>query len=219
MAVYICRECGYAFPSELSNLIEQKIQVFCERCGSPFILEGISFKPAPTPIRRRNIPSIDLSEKDTSSLDKFIQFINKISFIPIFIFTFIAFGLIASIVVNWDNWITIVINQSLLGFIGLIIVIYDRAYIAPKVKERRYNEIFLDSFCWGILGCILNGVGVIMLFKGILIIIYVVTDKKNKDLKAYDYGLLAKNSINYFSSKAGYVIILMGIYAAFSDRF
>jgi hypothetical protein len=182
-------------------------------------LEGISFKPAPTPIRRRHIPSIDLSEKDSSNLAKFIQFLNKISFIPIFIYTFIAFGLIASIVINWDNWISIVINQSLLGFIGLLIVIYDRAYIAPKVKERKYNEVLLDSFCWGILGCIIHGVGIILLFKGILIFIYVITDKKNKNLKAYDYGLLAKNSINYFSSKTGYVIILMGIYAAFSDRF
>ncbi|MFW9940920.1 MAG: hypothetical protein ACFFFT_07755 [Candidatus Thorarchaeota archaeon] len=216
--VYICRECRYEFPSELSNLIEQNIQVYCEKCGSPFVLEGVEFKPAQTPVKRRFKPSIVLSESDSSKLEGIIQFLNKISFLPIFIVTIISFGLIALIAINLENWISILVNQSFLGFIGLFLLIYDRAYIAPKIKEKKYNEIFLDSFCWGILGCILFGTGVIILINGILVFIYVVINRQNKDLKVYHYGLLAKNSLNYLSTKAGFLIILIAIYTAYLDK-
>ncbi len=216
--IFVCRECGYSFPSELSNLIEQNIQVYCEKCGSPFVLEGVKFKPAQTPVIRKSIPSIVLSERDSSKLDRFIQFLNKISFLPIFIFTIISFGLIAEIAFNFDNWRSILFNQAFLGLIGLFLLLYDRLYIAPKVKEKKYNEIFLDSFCWGILGCILYGTGVIILIRGVFIFIYVVTDRQNKDLKVYDYGLFAKNSLNYSSTKAGFFIVLLGIYRAYSDK-
>jgi hypothetical protein len=213
----MCTECRYAFPSELSGLIENNIQVYCERCGSPFNLEGVKFKPAPTPIRRKfNRPSA-LSEKDSSNLDQLIQFLNKISFLPLFFFTFISFGLIAEIAFNLDSWGFIVFNRLLQGLIGISLLIYDRVYLAPKIKEKKYNEILLDSFCWGILGCVLYGTGVIILIKGVFILIYVFVNQENKNLKAYDYGLLAKNSLNYFSSKAGFVIILMGIFKAYSD--
>jgi len=218
MVVYICKGCSYEFPSELSNLIEQKIQVYCERCGSPFVLEGVKFKPAQTPVTRKSIPPVVFARKHSSDLNRFIQFLNKISFLPIFIFTIISFGLITKIAFSLDNWSSILFNQLFLGFIGLFLLIYDRAYIAPKVKEKKYNEILLDSFCWGILGCILYGTGVIILIKGVFIFIYVVTDRQNKDLKVYDYGLLAKNSLNYLSTKAGLLIILMGIYRAYSDK-
>ena len=79
--VYVCRECQYAFPNELSHLIESNIQVYCERCGSPFILEGVEFKPAQTPYRRREKPYQLITEKTSSSLEKLIQVLNKISFI------------------------------------------------------------------------------------------------------------------------------------------
>ncbi|MHA2181330.1 MAG: hypothetical protein ACXAAH_07895, partial [Promethearchaeota archaeon] len=94
---YVCRECGYAFPNELSGLIENNIQVYCERCGSPFNMEGVKFKPAPTPVLRKFSKPITISEKDSSNLNKIIQFLNKISFLPLFFFTFISFGLIAEI--------------------------------------------------------------------------------------------------------------------------
>ena len=41
--IYVCSECGYAFPSQLSHMIENNIRVFCEQCGSPFSLEGRNF--------------------------------------------------------------------------------------------------------------------------------------------------------------------------------
>ncbi|MFW9822885.1 MAG: hypothetical protein ACFFE4_08125 [Candidatus Thorarchaeota archaeon] len=214
---FICRECGYELPNELSNLINNHIQVYCERCGSPFNLEGVKFKPAPTPITTKLSSKIALSEKESSSLDKIIQFLNKISFLPLFFFTFISLGLIAEIAFNLGSWGFILINRFLPGLIGIFLLVYDRAYIAPKIRDKKYDEIFLDSFCWGILGCILYGTGVLILIKGISIFIYVIVNSKNRNLKTYDYGLLAKDSINYFSSKAGFVIILIGIFTALSD--
>ncbi|MHA2089177.1 MAG: hypothetical protein ACW972_12920 [Promethearchaeota archaeon] len=214
---FICRECGYEFPSELSNLIDSNIQVYCERCGSPFNLEGVKFKPAPTPVIRKFPLKVAFSERESSNLNKMIQFLNKISFLPLFFFTFISFGLIAEIAFNLDSWVFILFNRFLPGLIGLLLLVYDRAYIAPKIKENKYNEIFLDSLCWGILGSVLYGTGVIILIKGVFIFVYVLVNRENKNLKVYDYGLLAKNSINYFSSRAGFVIILIGIFTAFSN--
>ncbi|MFX0003897.1 MAG: hypothetical protein ACFE9C_10805 [Candidatus Hodarchaeota archaeon] len=209
--IFVCRECGYVFPQELSHLIENNIQVYCERCGSPFILDGVKFRPAPTPYIREKKSYHTLPEKKSSSLDKFIQFLNKVSSIPLFIF---FFTIVISIFINLFPFIGIynLLDPIAQIIICLFLIIYDRTYIAAKVKEKKYNEIFLDSFCWGILGCILYGLGVIILIKGIFIAIYVLTDSQNKDYKIYDYGLLAKNSLNYFSNKAGFIIILYAIY-------
>jgi len=213
--IYICRECRYSFPHELSHLIESNIQVYCERCGSPFIMEGVTFKPATTPYRKLKKPIHQLSERKSSSLENAIQFLNKISFIPLFLFTCISFGLIAEIAIFWDAGL--LFDRIMHGLLGLFILIYDRTRISRKVKEKKYNDIFLDAFCWGILGSILYGLGVIILIKGVLIMIYVITDSKNEHFKKYDYGLLAKNSLNNFSAKAGFVIILFGIYRVYSD--
>jgi DNA-directed RNA polymerase subunit RPC12/RpoP len=216
--VYVCRECSYVFPEELSHLIESNIQVYCERCGSPFILEGIKFKPAPTPYIREKKPYFTLQTRKSSSLNNFIQFLNKISFIPLFIFTCVSFGLIAEIALFNSNWVTILIERLFQSSIALFLLTYDRTYIVHKVREKKYNEIFLDSICWGILGCIMYGIGVIILIKGIFILIYVLTDPQNKEFKKLNYGLLAKNSLNYFSTKAGLIIILLGLYKGYSDR-
>ena len=78
---FICRECGYAFPSELTSLIDNHIQVYCERCGSPFNLDGVKFRPSPTPVTRKIARTIAFSEKESTNLDKIIQFLNKISFL------------------------------------------------------------------------------------------------------------------------------------------
>jgi len=91
MAVYICRTCNYAFPDELSHLIESNIQVYCERCGSPFSLEGVKFRPAPTPYIRDKKPYHTLSESKSTTLEKIIRSLDKISLIPIIIFTIISF--------------------------------------------------------------------------------------------------------------------------------
>ena len=36
--LYICRNCSYVFPKELSKLIDDRTQVYCELCGSQFSL-------------------------------------------------------------------------------------------------------------------------------------------------------------------------------------
>ena len=95
MSIFKCRECNFTFPNELTHLIEQNIQVYCERCGSPFNLEGVKFKPAPTPAKKKIKSFTFLSQKDLPALEKFIQFLNSISFLTLFIFTCISFGLIA----------------------------------------------------------------------------------------------------------------------------
>jgi len=219
MSIYKCKECNFTFPSELTHLIEQNIQVYCERCGSPFNLEGVKFKPAPTPARKKIKSFTLLSPKDSTSLDKFIQFLNAISFLPLFIFTCISFGLIAEIAIFWSNWVDILVSRSLLGTISLVTLIYDRVYIYPKVKEKKYNEVFIHSLCLGIVSSILFGLGVIILIKGVLIFFYTITLQKNKDLRARDYGLLVKDSLNDISDKFGVIIILLGIYNVYIGKF
>ncbi|KKN36806.1 hypothetical protein LCGC14_0769830 [marine sediment metagenome] len=212
MSIYICRECNYAFPNELSHLIEQNIQVYCERCGSPFSLEGVKFKTAPTPIRQKVKRVTLLSQKPTASIEKLIQFLNVISFLPFLIFSFISFGLIAEIAFNGYNWFYILIDRSSLGIISLVLLSYDRVYIYPKIKEKKYNEVFLHSLCWGIVGSVFFGLGVLILIKGVLIVIFTIFNPNNKDLRVYDYGLIIKGSLNDFSAQLGFLIIFLGIY-------
>ncbi len=216
--IFVCRECSYAFPQELSHLIESNIQVYCERCGSPFILEGVEFKPAPTPYIRQKKPYHTLPEIKSSSLDKFIQVLNKISSLPFFIFFF--FSVLSLIIGIFTSFVfTNLINQIAHIIICFSLLSYDRTHINKNIKEKKYNEIFLDAFCWGILGSVMYGLGVIILIKGIVIIIYVFTTSQNKDFKVYDYGLATKNSLNYFSNKAGFIIILYSIFRAFTEGF
>ncbi len=219
MSIYICRECNYAFPNELTQSIEQNIQVYCERCGSPFSLEGVKFKPAPTPIRQKVKRVTLLSQKNTSSVEKFIQFLNVISFLPFLIFSFISFGLIAEIAFYGYNWFNILIDRSSLGIISLVLLIYDRVYIYPKIKEKKYDEVFLHSLCWGIVGSVFFGLGVLILIKGTLIVLFTIFNPNNKDLRVYDYGLLIKDSLNDFSAQAGFLIILLGIYNIYIGKF
>ncbi|MFX1366387.1 MAG: hypothetical protein ACFFCE_04545 [Promethearchaeota archaeon] len=214
--VYVCRECGYTFPEELSHLIKTNIQVYCERCGSPFIMEGVKFKPATTPYRKIKKPTFQLSEKKTSKIEKTIRILNAISFLPFFIFTSIILGFIPVFVITGD--IRLLFKFLMFSFLGLCFLIYDRTRITRKVKEKKYNDIFFDSFCWGILGCILFGLGVIILIKGIFIIIYVISSPENEHFKKFDYGLLAKNSLNHFSAKAGLMIILFGMFGIYANR-
>lgn len=206
---YVCHECGYVFPDELSNLIENKVQVFCEQCGAKFTLPGVDFKEASIQYKRKHLRSQLLSEKECSKLERAIQILNYFSFIPILIFTCAAFIFIIDIVRNPASWMEIITRQVLIGLSALLICLYDIRHILPKVKQRRYNEIFVDSLCYGILGCIMLGIGTLLLIKGVLIFFYVISSPKNKNFRAYDFGLLLKNSLNNFSAKAGFIIILL----------
>ncbi|MHA1292065.1 MAG: cell envelope integrity protein TolA [Promethearchaeota archaeon] len=210
--LFECPDCGFIFPTELSRLIEKKVQVYCEKCGAPFLLEGIRFKEQMYDFRSKERIFLNFSEKTKDSLERAIQALNKISFLPILIIGIIAFAFLAEILIYPQFWIKILISQLLLGSFCLSIVLYDFFYISPKIKERKYNEIVLDSFCWGILSCILFGAGIIILIKGILIIFYVILNPNKQYKKLYDFGLDLKNSLNRFSAIGGVVIILLAFY-------
>ncbi len=219
--IYVCHECGNVFPSGLTHMIETKVQVYCEKCGTPFSLEGIKFKEKSYPLISKPKTRTIMTDKSESGFNDLIQFLNKVSFIPILIFSLVIIirGLVISGLVFFGlspNYTTFtVISNLLLGTAGLIIALYDRLYIYPRVEQGKYNEVMVHAFCWGILGCIAFGTGTILLIKGILIFFYVIFSKKNENLKAYDFGLMLKNSLNSFSAIAGFVIILFGFQAIF----
>ena len=86
--LYVCRECGFVFPSELKQLIEDKVQVFCEMCGMPFTLAGVEFKQPPV---RRQIPPVRpysreaIKERSRQKLSKAIKRLDAFAYIPILI--------------------------------------------------------------------------------------------------------------------------------------
>ncbi|HEY0087225.1 MAG TPA: hypothetical protein VGB37_00180, partial [Candidatus Lokiarchaeia archaeon] len=69
------------------------------------------------------------------------------------------------------------------------------------------------AFCLGILGCIIFGTGALILIKGILVIIFDITNPKYKNRKKYDFGIELKNSLNNFSALAGFLIIILAFYS------
>ncbi|NVM16166.1 MAG: hypothetical protein HWN80_00515 [Candidatus Lokiarchaeota archaeon] len=209
--LYICRNCQYVFPKELSELIESKVQVYCEMCGTPFSLSGVYFKQASISESRQPIHKATkhgLVDKERSSLDKAIKILNKFDYVPMLIFS------IATLILSFFNFITsggimLIINSYLIVFSSLLIIIYDSRFISQRIRSNSYNEITLDALCYGILGCVIYGTGVIILIKGILIFIYSAKDSERGDHKLYQFGLKLKNSINNFSAKAGFVILLL----------
>lgn len=216
--LYVCRECGFVFPSELKQLIEDRVQVFCEMCGMPFTLAGVEFKQ---PAVRQQKPPIKsysreaIKERSRQKFSKAIKRFDAFAYIPILILSCVLLST-SWIYADPANWINGVIFNVLISIAGLYIVYYDIKRITPKIKEEKYDDIMLDSFCFGILGCIFYGSGVILLIKGILIFIYVVQYNKDKQYKAYKFGLKLKNSLNSFSASAGFVIlslVLANIYS------
>jgi len=216
--LYVCRSCGYGFPKELSELIEKKVQVYCEMCGTPFSLAGIRFKQGFVKKSEKSIPirsRSSIRDKKKSKLDKAIKKLNKFDYIPI------AILLILVIILNFifiSGEINHLISSYLIVGSGVLIILYDSKYISPKIKSDSYDDIALDAICYGILGCFIYGTGVILLIKGILIFIYSIINHESNNHKAYNFGLKLKNSINNFSAKAGFVIILLVLSGTFSGR-
>ena len=209
--LYICRSCSYVFPKELSKLIDNRTQVYCEMCGTPFSLSGVNFKQPPTSRRTNEIrphPKYGMSNKDKTSLEKVIEYMNKFDYIPIILYAFTILVL-SFFYFRTPGGIINVINSYLLVLSSVLILIYDLRYISPRVQSKNYDEIALDAICYGILGCIFYGSGVILLIKGILILVHSIVYHKAEDHKVYNYGLKLKNSINHFSAKAGFVLVLL----------
>jgi len=214
--LFVCRSCGYGFPKELSELIENKVQVYCEMCGTPFSLAGIRFKQASIKTTEKSIPThpkSSIRDKKKYNLDKAIKILNKFDYIPMVIFLTIVIALNFIFISGGINYL---ISSYLIVGSGVLIIIYDSKYISPKIKSDSYDDIVLDAICYGILGCIIYGTGVILLIKGILIFIYSIKNHESSNHKAYHFGLKLKNSINNFSAKAGFVIVILVLFGIFT---
>jgi DNA-directed RNA polymerase subunit RPC12/RpoP len=192
--LYVCKECGYVFPEELSHIIESESTVFCERCGSPFIspeIQSTKWKDNQFQTKKKSLKS---QQEKSSSLEKIIRILDKISVIPL---------IIVSIVLLFIPF------RFLLGVSGILISLYDKKVISKRIRKKDYNKILLDALCLGILGCIIFGTGVILLFKGLMILIYVLNESSDESL--YNIGLKMKDSLNSISALGGVIIILQAI--------
>lgn len=218
--IHVCRECGFVFPEELSELIESRVQVYCEMCGTPFSLTGVEFKETDKYPKKPISPYYKRgrSHAHKSNLSKAIKTLDKISSIPLIIFSGIVLGLIIMFLFIPIDGLNEIFSRLFISFSGILIIIYDFNYISPKIKQEKYDEIALDAFCYGILGCIIFGTGVILLIKGILVLIYVASNPERKEHKIYNFGLKLKNSLNTFSAKAGFVIITLTLFGIFSGN-
>ncbi len=214
---FYCKECGYQFPPELVELIKKKVIVYCEKCGTPFSMEGISLKKDYFKYIREKERRKQYINKFTPPLEKIIQFLNKISFIPVLILTIVAFSMIGTIVLFPKEWVAILIKQFCLGFSSLFITIYDMKYLSKKIENKEYDSILLDSFLWGIAGCILFGTGVIILIKGLLIIFYNILKISNKENSTYQFGLLSLKSLNRSSALLGFEFIIISLFFLAQD--
>ncbi|MHA1687879.1 MAG: hypothetical protein ACTSUN_00835 [Promethearchaeota archaeon] len=216
--IYICSECGYEFPLELSKLIENNIQVYCEQCGAPFNLKGKTFRELPRGYWEEEGGEERIKRKEGESLDKVIQVLNNISFIPIIIFSIIAIlSSVQLILTQPEQWLLLFLSRITVGVTGLLIFYHDAQFIYPRVKNKSYTGITTDAFILGILGCVIYGTGVIILIKGVFILIKVVSDKEVRKKGLYDFGLRLKNSLNNISAKGGFLIIFLGWYDLFSN--
>ena len=216
--LYICRSCGYGFPKELSELIDNKTQVYCEMCGTPFSLAGIRFKQASVNPSGKSIPKhprSSIRDKQKSKLDKAIKNLNKFDYAPMVIFSILVLVFNLRLLSGDAN---LLMASYLIVFSSVLIIIYDSKFISPKIKSGSYDDIALEAICYGILGCIIYGTGAILLIKGILIFIYSIQNHESSDHKLYNFGLKLKNSINNVSAKAGFVIVLLVLYGTFSGR-
>jgi len=194
--LYVCKECGYVFPEELSHTIESHTRVFCERCGSPFTLGSLALKDDIIGAKKTKKSSKKEFKEKKSILESLIRKLNIVTWIPILILSII---------------LVFIPEFIFIGIAGILISLYDLKFISSKIKKKKYDDIVLDAFCLGVLGCIIFGTGVLILIKGLLILVYVATDSTEEPL--YMFGLKMKNSLNNFSAFGGVIIIILALNA------
>ena len=196
--LYVCKECGYVFPEELSHTIESHTRVFCERCGSPFTLGGLDLTDDRIDLKKAKKSSKKESKEKKPTLESLIRKLNRVTWIPI---------LIVSII------IVFIPEFIFIGIAGILISLYDLKFISSKIKKKKYDDIVLDAFCFGILGCIVFGTGILLLIKGLLILVHVSMDSTEDPL--YMFGLKMKNSLNNFSGFGGIIIFILALNAIY----
>ncbi|MFW9785499.1 MAG: hypothetical protein ACFFFB_24670 [Candidatus Heimdallarchaeota archaeon] len=157
---------------------------------------------------------------DKNQLNKIInliQFLDKISYIPALSVSIIFFLIFLEIITVPLDWIYLISNFLLGAIISFLIYSYDRNYISKKIKNEEYDQVILDGICWGIIGCLFYGIGVIIFIKGILVIYYNYNEfiiRKSSEIGSkhtqIDYKIY--NSISSVSRLAGIVIVLLVFY-------
>ena len=224
--IYICNECGFNFPSQLSGLIESKIQVFCEKCGTPFSLSGVSFtkrKVKPKVVttkweKQKKYTYPQKQEKTYPSLYNAIQKLNEISYIPVLIGSIIAILFSLEIFFNPAvPWLVILIRQLTLGIFGILIALFDKIVIQKKIKEGKLGEVLVHSLWIGILGSFIYGTGTFIMIKGIFVFLYVIYTREKNKLKSYEIWLYIKNSYNQFSSLIGFILLAYVFHTILAD--
>jgi len=158
-----------------------------------------------------------MDDKSVKYVEKYIHFLDKISYIPALCVSIIFFIFFLEILVNPFNWIFLSSTYLLGSIIGFLLYIYDKNHISPKIQNEQFNQVILDSLCWGIIGCIFHGTGIFILIKGLLILFYNIdedflnSNDKKKDNRL-NFRLKLYSSLNSISSLAGLVIILLVFY-------
>ncbi|MBY9008042.1 MAG: hypothetical protein KGD63_14975 [Candidatus Lokiarchaeota archaeon] len=227
--IYICNECGFHFPSQLSNLIENNVKVFCEKCGTPLNIIGTNFieRKFKSDEKTNRWEKWEIQKKYTYPhkesksypvLYNAIQKLNNISYIPLLIVSIFSICLSLEYFFNpVDPWYIILVRQSLLGIFGILIAMYDKIIIKKKIKEGKLGEVIVHSFWIGMLGSFVYGVGIFIMVKGILVFFYIILIREKKKLSTYDIFLYIKNSYNQFSSLIGFILLTYVAYSLFQD--
>ena len=158
---------------------------------------------------------IIIQNQTESEIEKFIQKFNKVSYIPNLIASIIIILFFHLIFIYPESLLEYFFSFFLVSIISLMIYYYDIHVISPKIKNREYEDVLFDALIWGILGCILYGIGILILIKAFLIIAHFINDiDANKVIeKKHEFiSLLCRklyNSLKSCSIKGGIVIIFL----------
>ncbi|MFX1239316.1 MAG: hypothetical protein ACFE8P_16570, partial [Promethearchaeota archaeon] len=237
---YACRECGFIFPIELGELIDNKIQVFCEKCGTAFTLKGVVFKPyseikkedASTlksqpidpnantwqsgfrtgPLKQYKYRSYSsFSDRQRNNMEKLIKVLNGITF-PFLIFIPIIFAsFIATEVVYFVSGATDYLNQFIIY--RYILFMIAGFIIIIYYKKRISKKVKNKQYNEIALDALCWGI-VSCIFFGLGAPLVVegafILLYNLYHKKNFAHNL--KNSINHFSVKAG-ILLLFIIFA------
>jgi len=158
-----------------------------------------------------------MDDKSVEYVKKSIHFLDKISYVPALSVSIIFFIFFLEILVNPFNWIYLSSTYLLGSIIGFLLYIYDKNFISPKIDNEEFKQIILDAFCWGIIGCVFHGTGILILLKGLLILFYnidedILNSKDKKKENRQNFSLKLYSSLNSIASFGGIVIILLVFY-------
>ncbi|MFX1409633.1 MAG: hypothetical protein ACFFA6_04725 [Promethearchaeota archaeon] len=160
----------------------------------------------------------EIKDNLSKKLESSIEFLDRFSYLPFLILSIVFFIFFLQIIVIPFYWKNILSFFFLGSIIGYLLYYYYNQKISPKINSKKYDEVFLDSFCLGVVACMFYGTGVIILIESIFILIYSYIqissnskEKTNKEIIEIE-ELKLLNSINSFSAIGGFLIILFALH-------